>query len=79
MFTVYAIYSPSIDRLYIGQTGDFKNRLRAHREGGSGFTSRATDWIVVYTERYATRQEAIRRERQLKSFRGREFLRKRLK
>lgn len=42
-----------------------------------GYTSRFNgEWILIYTENFKTRAEAIKRERQLKSFRGREFIRK---
>ncbi|MFN7186505.1 MAG: hypothetical protein ACK5ZY_11895, partial [Cyclobacteriaceae bacterium] len=42
------IYSPSIDRFYIGSTKETpEDRLMAHNNrvfGGKSFTSRAKDW-----------------------------------
>ncbi|HEY4655435.1 MAG TPA: GIY-YIG nuclease family protein [Cyclobacteriaceae bacterium] len=32
MFTVYALYSPSFNKLYIGYTTNLENRLRSHNE-----------------------------------------------
>jgi predicted GIY-YIG superfamily endonuclease len=33
-------------------------------------------WILIYKEEFSTRQEALVREKQLKSYRGREFVKK---
>ena len=75
MFTIYALYSPSIDRLYIGQTSDLEKRLASHLSGSYGFTARASDWKVIYAEVTSSRSEARKREGQLKSSRGRAYLR----
>ena len=79
MFTVYAIYSKSIDRIYIGQTSDLELRLRNHREFNKGFTARANDWEVIHTEEVESRREALKREKQLKTSAGRRFLRSKIK
>ncbi len=75
MFWVYVLYSAEIDRLYIGQTQDLKKRLREHREGASFYTKRASDWRLIHSEEFQTRSEAMRREKQLKTYKGREYLR----
>ena len=74
MYTVYAIYSKQIDRFYIGQTSSLVKRLISHREFNKGFTARADDWKLIYSEEVTTRREAILREKQLKSGNGRNFL-----
>ncbi|MDA9015740.1 GIY-YIG nuclease family protein [Flavobacteriaceae bacterium] len=38
MFTVYILYSKSLDRYYIGHTGDMKDRLHRHISGRSKST-----------------------------------------
>ncbi len=38
------------------------------------YSKRYKPWKVVYTEEYPTRAEAMKRERQLKSQKGREFI-----
>jgi len=68
------MYSEKLDRLYIGQTQDLDRRLREHHEGVSFYTKRTDDWCLIHTEEYDTRAEAIKREKQLKSSRGRAFL-----
>jgi putative endonuclease len=58
----------------VGQTQDLERRLREHREGVSFYTKRADDWELVHTEELPSRSEAMKREIQLKSSRGRAFL-----
>ena len=63
------LYSKKIDRLYVGQTQDLERRLREHREGISFYTKRTDDWRLIHTEEFDTRAEAMKREKQLKSYR----------
>ena len=78
-YHVYALYSPSKDILYIGQTSNLEKRMHDHRRGYSAFTSRAQDWQLIYSEEVKNRSVAMKRERQLKSAKGREFLKSKLK
>ena len=72
MATFYILYSYSIDKYYIGATcDDMGERLRRHNSKHKGFTSRATDWIVVYSENYDTRQAAFSREKEVKQWKSR--------
>lgn len=76
MYTVYAIYNKKHQRFYIGQTEDLERRLEQHNNKTfRGYTSRFDGlWNLIYSEGAASRVEAIKREKQLKSFRGREFV-----
>ena len=57
------------DAFYIGETGDVARRLTKHNEGSaSGFTAKRRPVTLVYSEQYATRAEALKRERQLKGW-----------
>lgn len=78
MYTIYAIYNEDHKKLYIGQTADLENRLQMHNQRVfKGYTSRFDGlWTLLYSEEVSTRKEALRREKQLKSFRGREFIKK---
>lgn len=79
MFSVYALYNPTHDKIYIGQTDDLERRLREHEEGrfSRSFTAKNSgQWILIYEEKVSSRADALSRERQLKSFRGREFIKK---
>ena len=74
-YTVYVLYSPSLDRMYIGQTDFLIRRLNQHKAGLSKYTKRASDWILIYTEECCSRSEVRKRESQLKSHQGRNYLR----
>jgi len=75
MFTVYALYSPSFNEIYIGYTSDMANRFLSHNElATKGHTIKYRPWMIAYTEEVATKAEAIKREKQLKSSNGRKFI-----
>jgi len=78
MFTVYAIYNLEVKKIYIGQTHNIVKRLSEHNNHTfKGYTSRFKGkWTLIYKESVTTRSEALVREKQLKSYRGRESLRK---
>ncbi len=75
MFTVYILYSPSFDKIYIGYTSDMENRLVSHNEMATkGYTIKYRPWKVAYTEEVSLKTDAIKREKQLKSAQGRKFI-----
>jgi putative endonuclease len=73
-FYVYIIYSNSRNKYYIGSTGDLEDRLKRHNKGRSRYTKSGIPWVLVYTEEFTTRGEAIHREKQLKSWKNRKRL-----
>jgi putative endonuclease len=76
-YYVYAIYNRQHNKIYIGQTKNLDERLKMHNQHViKGYTSSFSGlWEVVHSELVASRLEALKREKQLKSFRGREFIR----
>lgn len=69
MFYAYIIRS-SCGRYYIGSTKDCAKRLEQHNAGESRWTSRYKNWEIVHTEKFATRAEAVSREKALKRLKG---------
>ncbi len=81
MFWVYALYNKKHNRIYIGQTRDLNERLKLHRSGifSSSFTKRFDgEWSLIFTEKCKNRKEALLREKQLKSYQGRQFVKKQI-
>jgi len=79
MYSVYAIFNTKHKKIYIGQSKDLDNRLKLHQERTfkNSYTSQFDGkWTLIHKEDFETRKEAIIRERQLKSYRGREFIRR---
>ena len=75
-FYTYVLYAPQRDKIYIGFSANPANRFIAHNHPKSkGYTSKFKPWILIHIEKYATKQEAMNREKQLKSHRGRDFIR----
>ena len=75
MFHTYILHSSEIDKYYIGSCGeDLQGRLRSHLSNHGGFTGKAKDWVVVYTETFPTRTEAYARERQIKKWKSRKMV-----
>ncbi|MCL4510703.1 MAG: GIY-YIG nuclease family protein [Bacteroidetes bacterium] len=69
-FYVYVLMSLKSKGFYIGQTNNLTDRLRRHNEGRVRSTKAWRPWSLVYFEKYETRAEAMRRERELKSLKG---------
>ena len=75
MFTVYVLYSRDHDKIYIGYTSDLEQRLLSHNKlGKKGWTIKFRPWELVFTEEFESKKEAMDREKQLKSARGREYV-----
>jgi putative endonuclease len=74
---VYVLLSRSMPRrTYVGWTLDLERRVAQHNDGKGARTTRGGTWLLIYAERYRTRNAAMRREVFLK--RDRDF-RKRLR
>lgn len=78
MWYVYALYSKELDRFYIGYTENMERRLAEHQAGKTHTTDRMGIVELVYYEACFVKEDATRRERQLKTGFGRGYLRKRL-
>jgi putative endonuclease len=76
MFTVYVLYSENYNKIYIGFTSNLEARFLSHNSlGKKGWTIHFRPWKIIYTETFDTKQQAMSREKQLKSAKGREFVR----
>ena len=75
MFTVYVLYSAAFSKIYIGFTSDLEQRINSHNLFATkGYTVRFRPWIIIHTEVFPTKTQALKREKELKSARGREFI-----
>ena len=75
---MYVIVNREVEKIYIGSTDNVRRRLFEHNsKRGNHFTAKVRgNWEVVYTEECENRPEAIKREKQLKSYQGRKFIKK---
>jgi putative endonuclease len=63
-----------VDKYYVGQTENIEERLISHFSGISKYTSISDDWKLVYTESFQIRNEAIRRENEIKKKKSRKYI-----
>lgn len=79
MYYVYVLVNKQSGKIYIGQTDDLEKRVRQHNERSfrkSSYTkTNKGEWVLAYKEELGSRKESMVREKQLKSFRGREYIR----
>ena len=76
MFVVYVLHSVNYNKIYIGFTTDLEKRFLSHNElATKGWTIKFRLWKIVHTEDFKSKAEAMKREKELKSHQGREFIR----
>lgn len=78
MFTVYVLQNIEFDKIYIGFTSDLENRLIAHNHLNNKGWTKYQPWEVIYTEYFELKHDAFAGEKQLKSAKGREFMRNKI-
>ncbi|HET55014.1 MAG TPA: GIY-YIG nuclease family protein [Ignavibacteria bacterium] len=75
-YFTYVIFSSKFDEIYIGHSNNAEKRVIEHNAGLSRSTKRYIPWELVYKEEFTTRSAAMKREKELKSQKGREYIRK---
>jgi putative endonuclease len=76
MFSVYILYSPSIDQFYVGQTEYFAKRFTLYLDKAfvGNFTKRASGWELFYEIFCNTRTQALEIESHIKRMKSRQYL-----
>ena len=67
MFTVYILYSKSLDSYYVGYTNSIERRVSEHNRKKKKFTDKGIPWKLVYSENFTSKKEAMDREKFIKS------------
>lgn len=76
MYYVYFLKSLKNNDLYIGSTDSIERRLAQHNGGRVKSTKFYRPWELLDYESYPTRNEAVRRERFLKTGQQKEILKR---
>lgn len=74
MFYLYILNNPTTDRFYIGSTSNLARRLHEHASGKTRTTRVLKTYNLVYSEEYKTSLEARNREKKLKSYKSKKYL-----
>ena len=70
------LYSTSIDRYCIGVSIELARRLGRQKGGSSKATKIGVPWVLVHTELYRTKSEAMKRASYLKRQKSRKLIEK---
>jgi putative endonuclease len=79
MYYVYVMQSKKDKQLYTGFTRDLQNRLQEHNEGRVSSTKERVPFELIYYEACLDEQDALAREKYLKSGMGKRYLKNRLR
>ena len=79
MFYVYVLYSVKDNKKYVGYTKNLKLRFDQHQKGYVTSTKSRRPLKLIYYEACINLQDALRREKYLKTHYGKMFISKRLK
>jgi putative endonuclease len=76
-FVVYILYAKKFNKNYTGFTSNLIERFKSHNVLASkGYTIKFRPWEVIYVEFFISKSEAMKREKFLKTGKGREFIKK---
>ncbi len=79
MYYVYVLYSKKDRKRYTGYTKNLKLRFERHRRGLIESTKDRRPLKLIYYEACLDQQDAIHREKYLKTYHGKMFIKRRLK
>lgn len=79
MYYVYVLYSEVDEKLYVGFTSDLQNRLKLHQAGRVESTKKRRPLKLIYYEACLSKDDALRREKYLKTAYGKRYLKSRLR
>ncbi len=78
-YYVYVLQSKKDNKLYTGFTKNLKLRFEFHQEGRVDSTKNRRPMKLIYYESCLNQYDATRREKHLKTYYGKMFLKRRLK
>jgi len=79
MYYVYVLFCERDKHFYTGFTNDLERRLDEHKKGKVYSTRRRLPVKLVYYEASINQEDALHREKYLKSTYGKRYIRNRLK
>jgi putative endonuclease len=75
MYYIYILFSLKTNKYYVGSTNDLQGRLKHHNTGSTPSTkSGAPNWEIRYTETVPNRVAALKREREIKKKKSRNYI-----
>ncbi|GEM_PF-257117 len=78
-FYVYVLQSKKNGNIYVGYTMDLRKRLQEHNRKLNFSTKPHVPWELIHYESYRNKEDAMRREKYLKTSQGARLLKRMLK
>lgn len=78
-YYIYVLRSSKDNNFYVGYTNDLKSRFKEHINGNVISTRERRPLEIIYSEACLSKKDALHREKYLKTYHGKLFLRNRLK
>jgi len=78
-YYIYVLKSKKDDNFYVGYTNNLKSRFEQHSKGFVDSTRDRRPFVLIYSEACLAKRDATKREKYLKTYLGKLFLRNRLK
>jgi len=79
MYYVYVLRSEKDRKFYVGYTKDLEARIKMHDGGKVKSTRNRTPFKLIYYEACLNQQDALKREKYLKTNYGKRYLKNRLR
>jgi len=76
MYFVYILKGRKTGSHYIGSCGSIETRLQDHNSNQVRSTKNKGPYELIYKEEFASKREALKREKQIKSYKGGRFFKK---
>ena len=76
MYYVYILKSLKDHKFYIGSSSDIKKRLNFHNSRLQRSTRNRVPFVLIFQEEFPDKKQALKREKQIKAFKGGEAFRK---
>ncbi|OGE19839.1 hypothetical protein A3A14_02090 [Candidatus Daviesbacteria bacterium RIFCSPLOWO2_01_FULL_43_38] len=74
-YYVYVLRSLKVDWIYVGSTGDLRQRFKSHNDGENLSTRGYKPFQLIFYEAYLSKKDALRREEYFKTTKGKTTLR----
>ena len=79
MYYIYVLQSLKDKLFYVGYTNDLRKRTKEHNKGKVESTKNRKPFKLVYYEACLNQQDAIKREKYLKTAWGKRYIKNRIK
>ncbi|MFI5056680.1 MAG: GIY-YIG nuclease family protein [Candidatus Acidiferrales bacterium] len=73
-FHTYILRSESTGQFYVGHTENLTKRIFEHNNNRTASIKNRGPWKLFYSEVFDTRNDAARRERQIKSMKSKKYI-----